>query len=414
MAMNGNGDTIRMLSDLIARASLASKAGVGFGGKRDIWEAAGYKQELTWDDYYGMYERQDIAGKIVDMPAVHAWRRPFTLSSSNDKFLTAFDELNKRVGAIGALSKLDRLAGIGQYGVLFLGFAGEHDYSNPAPDRAELAYVRAFPEGCAKIADREKNTASPRYDLPVMYTIEMSEGAGVKVHHSWVLHIVEDSIGDRALGRPRLKRVFNRLYDLLKIVAASPEGAWQTINRGIVANIQNDAELSPDDEAAMSDELDEYEHGLRRWIRTRGIDVTPLPSDVPDPTGIFDMLISLIASASGIPKRLLIGSERGELSSAQDEANWNKYVADRQKNHITPVIVRPFIDRMIESGNLPGADYDVTWPPLDDMSTNEELDALERAVKIVQALTYPAPADEIIDADILLERIAGIIGLGKA
>src|SRR5690606_27397069 len=91
---------------------------------------------------------------------------------------------------------------------------------------------------------------------------------------------------------------------------------------------------------------------------------------------------------TGIPKRILIGSERGELSSEQDENNWAARVTERRGNHATPRIIRPTIDRLIRYGVLPqpAGGYDVEWPESD--SLGEEKRALIAKTKAEAVSLY--------------------------
>ena len=60
----------RMVQNSIAtaRSAIASRAGKMYDGLRDMWKILGYKTILEYRDYLTMYERQDVAGRIVDMP----------------------------------------------------------------------------------------------------------------------------------------------------------------------------------------------------------------------------------------------------------------------------------------------------------------------------------------------------------
>lgn len=422
-----------------SRARLAGIAGVGFAGDRDIWTEAGYRTDLEYEHYRAVYDRQDIGGKIVDLPAMDTWRRGYEIrdgvfapggedtSRTDTEFVVSFRALDARVGIRAALSKGDRISGIGRYGVVFLGFddVGREEWKNPVKTEGErrLVYLRAFAEGRATIASFVRDATSADFGLPETYEINFGDDIGTAlVHYSRVLHIADDPIDDEVYGTPRLQRVYNRLYDLLKVVAGSSESFWQTMNRGLHADVRDDAELDPDDESALEEELDEYYHGLRRYIRTSGIDINPLGTDTADPSGMFNVLVSLISAASDIPQRILIGSERGDLASTQDESNWNKVVSDRQANHAEPNILRPLIDRLVTYGVIPApesGEYSVEWRSLYERS---DVEIAEIADKVAGAVQKVAPAgspdlvitpDEFrtryLDLPPMLDQIAGEI-----
>src|SRR5690606_38139347 len=101
--------------------------------------------------------------------------------------------------------------------------------------------------------------------------------------------------------------------DLEKIIGGSAETFWLVANRGIHANVDKEMDLDENDAAALSEEIDEYLHDLRRVIRTRGVDINSLGSSTVDPEGVFAPLMSIIAGTTGIPKRILMGAEIGQL-----------------------------------------------------------------------------------------------------
>ncbi len=105
----------------------------------------------------------------------------------------------------------------------------------------------------------------------------------------------------------------------------------------------------------------------------------------------FKIIIQLISATTGIPTRILLGSERGELASSQDERNWLSYIASRQTNFAGPVILRPFIDRLIEYGALPKVEYEIHWPNLFKATNKEKAEThLQKAKATNEYLMGPA------------------------
>jgi hypothetical protein len=70
-----------------------------------------------------------------------------------------------------------------------------------------------------------------------------------------------------------------------------------------------------------------------------------------------------------------LGSERGELASSQDAANWAGRIAARQLNFAEPVILRALIDRLVKWGALPkpsAGRYTVVWDALFEKDDTEK------------------------------------------
>lgn len=62
-------NAIRALASVLGtRRWLSNKLGLAFGGERDYYEVLGYNRNPDVVDFMARYDRQDIAGRIVDLP----------------------------------------------------------------------------------------------------------------------------------------------------------------------------------------------------------------------------------------------------------------------------------------------------------------------------------------------------------
>jgi hypothetical protein len=239
----------------------------------------------------------------------------------------------------------------------------------PAKDRSseerKLLFLRPFDESLVQIVQYEANVRNPRFGQPVMYRItlndprEMHSGIGlplatVMVHWSRVIHVADNLSASEIFGVPRMRPVLNRLLDLRKMYGASGEGYWRA---GIAAlSLETHPQLGGDvelDVAGIQNQMENFENGLQKYLITSGIGIKTLPPGVVDPTPFIEVQLVAICIQLGIPKRVFMGSERGELASAQDDSKWNDVVSERENHFCTPRIIVPFIDRMIQMGILP-------------------------------------------------------------
>jgi hypothetical protein len=173
-------------------------------------------------------------------------------------------------------------------------------------------------------------------------------------------------------GTPRLERVWNLLDDLEKITGAGAEAFWLRAHQGYVAEIDKDTQMDADEQTAMRDHIEEFAHQIRRTVGLRGVNFKALGADTANFGPNVDAILTQIAGGSEIPKRILTGSEQGELASSQDTANWNTRVQDRRNQFAAPMVVRQTVDRFIELGALPKPEqYEVRWPKMRDMSDAE-------------------------------------------
>jgi len=436
-------------SNVAARAALAAQPGASFGGKRDLYEAAGYDKSIDYSQYLTRFLRQGLAKRIVNMFPDETWRKsPIVLDGveqqANDtEFVKAWGDIayggqiidgETRKGLLHYLHRLDCLAGIGSYGIILFGLKDGKQLSDPVEAGSiqgtdGLLYVDVFEQGHAVIAQIETNRESSRFGKPTMYRLTFDSALGAHqvsdVHWSRIIHIVDGASTSDTIGTPRLEDVWNYLIDLDKIGAASGEAGWNLLNPGHIISTRDgyhlpviEDDMSDDEIAATTQQIanekeaiDLFVHGLRRWLEFDGRDITTLSGQLQDPTATFEMNITSICASRGIPKRIYLGNEAGDLASSEDEKTWAKAVATRQQNYAGPMILAPVLNRLIWYGVLPPpthGQFYIKWHSLLEMDRSEQAtiadtnaDALAKAgidadpVAFVTAYMPDLPIDKI-------------------
>jgi phage-related protein (TIGR01555 family) len=442
-----NAQTLQVLASvLMQRDKIAARLGKSFNSHRKMYEVLGYKKKLDFNDYLAVYERQDIAARIVDAPPATTWKnRPEVKEDDNGDTETAFEkawkelvppvEIDKngkekvniydRLKVFHYLERIDKLSGVGRFGILLIGVRGGTSLDQPVEDGSlkspkDILYLSPFMEGSVEITEWENDPSNERFGKPNMYRIDMSSDIAstdfklnkVSVHYSRVLHIAENLMEDEIFGEPRLKKVYNRLQDLEKVAGGGAEMFWQGAYGGLHATTRDGYQLSPGTIEAenIKTQIEEYIHGLRRAVTTNGMEINRIGVELKDPKNIFDILISLISGAKRIPKRILIGSERGELASIQDEDNWFGYIKERQTNYADPMILRSFIDWCIRKGALPVPKngYTIKWPPLYEMSDKDKSEIGLNKARTIKEYAPPGASDIIVPVGEFREKILGL------
>lgn len=362
---------------LQTRSALASFLGQMFKGKRKMYEVFGYSNVVTYREAVGRYRRQDIAARIVEAPANALWSNPPTITTPNVVWNKAWKELELRQKVWKAVSRADKMAGMGEFSILVVGLdrGGQLAQALTPIVGRKVIYLQPYGSAATDVESLVIDQNDARFNLPASYKVKPGLDSDTKsirgsaktfdVHASKVLHIGENYLTDEVFGNPRIERVWNLLDDLLKVAGGTAETFWLTANRGLQLDVDKDMEMTDDDAADLSDEIEEYQHQLRRYIRTRGVKVNVLGSDIPNPRDVFSMLLSLISGATGIPKRILIGSEAGQLASEQDRNNWAERIEERQRDFGEPVIIWPLIRLLTSAGVLPvveDEDISIVWP----------------------------------------------------
>ena len=376
-----------------------------FGGRRNLYDVFGYSRNPTFSDCMAKYVRQDIAARVIDAPAAALWTNPPQIIAEQEDWNIAWLNLVIQCQLWERIERLDKLAGLGKYSIVLIGFNDGLPLDQPvnptkvARSDRKVLYLQPYSVESAEIQMFEDNHTSEHYMKPKMYLIDpkneiaplsqpSKQGAipakglsKFQVHHSRVLHICENPLENDVFGAPRLERVYNILDDLLKVTGGTAETFWLTGNRGMQVDIDKDMELDPGDEKALAAELDEYSQNLRRVIRTRGVKINNLGSDNPDPTGTFNVLIQMLSGATGIPRRILTGSEAGQLASDQDRANWADRIDERRSDFGNPIVLIPLLAKLSQYGALPIPEklvITINWPnafklsPLENAQTSAQ------------------------------------------
>lgn len=388
-----------VVAGLMTRLQMAWAAGMQANGARNMYKTFGWKPSPTHQDFLSKYLKQDVTQRVIKAPVNALWSDPPQITG-DEAFTKAWNTLNDQNRVFAELQRVDVLASLGRYALLVVGIDDGQllDKRVRQKEGTKVIYMQPYAEGSCQIKTYDRNQTSPRFGLPEMYTITPGafesgipsssgqitqtgiQGTSFDVHYTRVLHVAEGALESRVFGHSRLEAIYNVLDDILKVTGGSAEMFWLSANRGLHVDVDKDMQLGKDDAENLSDEIDEYENELRRVIRTRGVKVNSLGAEVVDPRGTFDVQLSLLAAATGIPKRILMGSEAGQLASQQDRANWSIQVEERIKTHGQPVILIPFLRLLIDMGVLPvPQQMTLSWPdafkmnPLERAQTSAQM-----------------------------------------
>ena len=415
-------------SALASRAEWAGMLGKAFGGKRDYYETLGYDHHLTAEKYYVRYERQDIASRIVNAYPDETWRlEPIVYedeTENNTAFEAAWTNLSRRLRVFHHMHRADILACLGRFSVMFIGFNDVKTLEGlrqPASRREGrvVNYLSSYGERHVEVAELDNDISSPRFGLPLYYEIDFDRGAktiqnGIgkrRVHFERVIHIADDVLEDDIYGIPKLRPVYNLLDDLLKVIGGGGETFWRNARKDLIVEVNADAHLNRMDRELMSERIEEYMHDYQRFLGLEGATGKALPVEIANPAEHFNCIIQLISGTTGIPARILLDQRRGELASSQDAINWSQQVSTRQSSFAEPMILRAFIDRLIDTRVLAmpkeGEEgYTIEWQPLLTENENEKADLI---VKMTQAISTYAngAASSIIPVAEYREQILG-------
>ena len=410
----------------------------------DIDYECRYPTSITINDYKRMFDREGIAARVVSIYPEECWSLPPTIFETESTDVTDFEkawaDLQRERRVYQYLQRADVISGIGEFGLLLLGIDDGLTLDKPVvglnskgekegKSQYKLLYLKPFDQSGVTIDTKEKDLASPRYGLPLLYTIKLEDPAktsasrDIKVHWTRVLHLADGRLSSDTLGTPRMKNVYNRLLDVRKITAGSGEMFWRGGYPGM--NFEIDPEVASQWDTAAKDsfkeEIKDYADGMQRYLALAGVKAHSMAPQIADPRGHIETQVGQIALALGVPLRVFMGSEEGKLASGQDAKAWHKRVAKRRVEYVMPMIIRLFIDRMIIFGILPQpALYNAKWP---DLEAPSDLDKAKVALTVTEAFakyvagevdTLMGPKEYLMEVHGLTEEQAKMVEKGSS
>lgn len=414
--------------------------------RRDINDECGYPEtsEITTADYQTLYDRHPLARRGVQMlpkecfkvtPQIYETEDPDDNTDWEKRLADVMHGMRgdswyrgeTGSGFFETLLRMDIQSRIGRFGALFLGFDDGRKMEeevDPGNGR-KLLFMRTFPESLVRVLTWERDPSNPRFGQPVTYAIDFESAeeqpqSGVQqtrqvtrqVHWSRVVHVADNLQSSEHFGTPEMQPYYDRLLDTNKLYGGSAEMYWRGALPGFAFLGRPEIGSDPNaDLSSMRDDVEQFMNTLQRYTMLFGMDVKSLAPQVVDPTPQIDVQITAICIIGGYPKRIYMGSERGELASGQDDQQWNDVVRARQHMQVTPRLIVPLIDRLIMAKVLPEPKegYDVGWPDLHAV-TDEQRAA--NALTIAKALSafLQGQVDQLVDP---LKYLTKWIGLEK-
>lgn len=414
---------------LLSRAAFYNALLDGHDENRDVDGECGYPESISVADYITMYRRCDVANRVVTIEPDKCWQDYPEIYETDEERMTDFEEavedLIDRTDLFSYMERIDVVSGIGRYGVLFIGLDDGREFDTPAPGYTENdkaggpgtanpLYFRVFDESSARIAEYETDRTNPRYGLPLYYDLDFQDTANsftdsnaapvsetLRVHWSRVIHVADVSgTTSEIFGFPRQELVFNRLFDLRKINAASGEAYWKGGFPGYAFEVDpRNGELTDEDRELVKDEIYKWEQGLSRYFAAVGVTMKALQPTLTNPQPFVDNALRMISVAKGYPMNELAAS--AAAPSDEELKAWQKKISLRRKKFVDKAIIRAIIDRMVQYGALPPTEseegkprrYKIRWVPLAEMTETEKAEVgLKRTEALARYATAGAEA----------------------
>lgn len=413
-------------SELLLRSRLSGGQVVGKNFK-DMNNSLGYPDFLTFNDFYDMYRRNDLARGIIGRITRATWMSGFEVretgtSDSDSEFEKAWLELYDRLKLLRTFRSADIWCSLGYYAGILLGVNDIRDkesFTRPisrSKNGLELLYVRALAECDFQPNKFETNTGNARYGEPIQYKLTLEEpeldlttNHALTVHYTRMIHVIQEDAetADRVKGLPLLEAVYNRLMDVNKLAGGSAEMFWRGARPGYQGIVNPEYEVSKEEEEKFEKQLQEYEQDLKRWFVNQGVEFKGLSPQVENPDAHVKIQLKLIAAALNVPERILFGSERGNLASTQDKQEWAAVINARRTTYAEANIIKPFIERLIDFGILPEpvGEVEVVWNSMDVLGEKEKAEIGKMMSETLRNYTAIINSEAILPVEIFLREV---------
>ena len=255
----------------------------------------------------------------------------------------------------------ERLFGLSIIAMTFLDYS--KDISSPVENPQEIRDLWPYSVLSVDVqsVDEEKDIESPRFGLPVLYTLRR-EGIGqAKLHYTRVIHLATRLLDHRYKGLSVLEPMFDDSTVLRNI----RYGMGQTMFR--VGSGFPDVEIQGANKTKL-DELDASQQFKSLHARTyflhnekTKLEFKGVAGKALNPEPYVNSCMEQLSMATSIPLAIMRGAQAGALAGSDvNEREYFKFISDLQASY-EPAIWQ-LIDLLMETGQIPKVeDYKIEW-----------------------------------------------------
>lgn len=391
---------------------------MGLDNKRpDAWAEYGYKEKLTFQDFYNLYARHGVAAGVVDRVAEKVFQTaPWVIQGPKEAekkpttpWELAFETLAEDTDLWWNFKEAYAMRMVGAWSGLILRFANDAaGLDQPVSDGAILQELVPVWRGQLQPASTDPmgNVEAWNYTPGGFDATELQRGTAQKIHPSR-LYIV----GDYKRGRSMLEAGFNSFVDMEKVTGGAGEGYLKNAARQLHINYESDATPTkpnqPDDEVAeeLNNQVRDLNTRSDLALATQGATVTPIVASLPDPEKPFNVSLQVGMASVRIPARIVVGSQTGERASVEDINDFNERCQGAREGEVSRE-VRGFV-RHLESTNTikPGGRITVMW---DDLAEPTDTARAELALKYAQTNQANAITGEAVYTAEQIQEASGL------
>lgn len=382
----------------------------------DCWHDYGYPTQPDFGTFYTLYDRTSLGFAGVEATVDKCWQTNPWIRETDDKkakptaFEAAFDQWAENLDLWPNMRTLDQRQRVGRYGAFLVTVADDKSPSEPItgtlnPD--QIVKIVPLYESQLKVLTTYKDNKKANYGLPETY--QYNEGAlgdenpdtnaSYTVHESRVIIWAEGASGNSIYGRSCLRAGMHNLINLEKIGGAGGEGLRKAACPPYDVSIQDGADVQslaqiydcePKELAAkIGEKLVALNRGLDSAFVTKGMDVSTLVHNMPNPKDWVDDQKQQFAASVKTPLTILLGNQSGNQASQENGSTFDETCESRRNNEIARFIKRDLFGWLKRFRVFEGLDKKkiyVCWDSLLEPSLGERMDIVLKIADANQKL----------------------------
>jgi len=379
----------------------AMMRGAGSDDKRKCaWEEYGWKENLSFDDFYKLYDRQGVAYGVVKLLNDKCFETdPWVIQGdeTDEKraptpWEEAFRVFAKKSKLWKAMQVADEYRLVGRYAAIILRIADGGNWDQPVSgSRPVIRELIPAWEGQLAPTDIITDTNNENYGLPQFWQYRESDVCtadandpvqprDLKIHPDRII-----ILGDWRAGRSFLRAGYNSFVNLEKIEGGSGESFLKNAGRQMHVNYEKEVDLGKiardyglkdvsELQARFNEEARDLNNGGDRLMITQGATANALVSTVPDPRPHYEISVQTIAASTQLPAKVISGMQTGERASTEDLKQVNKRAQGRRLHDLRPD-GEQVVEHLTRIGIVtPVAEFTVMWDDLTEATQGEKLD----------------------------------------
>jgi len=258
----------------------------------------------------------------------------------------------------------------------------------------------------------DKNKESPRFGLPEIYKVKISETEEVEIHYSRVIHFATRKIEPGYKGISVLEPV----WDDLTVLRNIRWGMGQTMYRyGSGFPVVTVKGATEEQIRKYKEEWGPLTAQTSMWTdENTTIEFKGLAGRALDPEPYYTPIMENISAGTSIPMAILRGAQAGQLAGSEvNEREYFKLISDCQSRY-EPGIME-LIDRLMETKQIPNSPYKIKWLGGFEINPRDHAAAELDKVRVLEVKTNWMTVNEIREEE-GLERIPGgdiVLGLSR-